>query len=230
MKDKRKGDANDQLPRLREEIERAWNVRRDILVHRLAEEHPAVADELYAFFADVIEAEDDMEQGRKHPERAETDRRVREYLEREGYRRATEVKAAAKAAPTTTEATATPMSTESSTTRTPTTFVALLKRETGKSLATLATAMDVTPSFLMLMSDNGPSVPLKAQNEIIRRAKKTVTLTESEMRASFAIAPSPMQLAASRAGAFKGKKKSYADLVRSSDLDPARKKYWLALE
>jgi hypothetical protein len=84
----------DQLPRLREEIERAWNVRRNIVVHRLAEEHPAVADELYAFFADVIEAEDDMEQGRKHPERAETDRRIREYLEREGYRRAAEVKAA----------------------------------------------------------------------------------------------------------------------------------------
>src|SRR3954466_12263637 len=63
------------------EIEHAWNASRDDApVHRLAAAHPELAEELYEFFACVIEAEDGHDRPRS--ESAAMDRRVRELLER----------------------------------------------------------------------------------------------------------------------------------------------------
>src|SRR6266576_2723014 len=94
------------LARLMEEIERAWNARRDTeVVHRLVTANPTLAEELYEFFADVVEAGDDLDRDR--PEFAESSRRIREWLEREGYRKATAVAAGVESS-TTTPATPTP--------------------------------------------------------------------------------------------------------------------------
>src|SRR6266516_3276868 len=83
------------LARLMDEIERAWNARRDHeIVHRLASSHPALAEELYEFFTDVVEAADDLDRDR--PEFAASGRRIREWLEREGYSRAAAAASAAE--------------------------------------------------------------------------------------------------------------------------------------
>lgn len=237
-------DTNDLLPRLREEIERAWNARRDYdVVHRLAEEHRSLADELYDFFADMIEAETEL--GRERPELAAMDDRVREFLNREGYQRAAEAKIAATNTGGTAAAAGTdPVGTlpmqkaaergqESFKARPevkPTTFLALLRQATGESVEALASALDITPTFLVLVSENGSSLPPRAQEELARRAARALKLNERALIESFSVAPQALKQAASRPKAFSRERPSFAQLVKSSDLDAKRRVYWLALD
>jgi hypothetical protein len=224
MRDIKKDDTGDLLPRLWEEIERGWNAGRDHeLVHRLAAEHPELAEALYEFFADVVQGADDL--GRVRPEYAAHDRKVREYLEREGYQRAA---SAAFAAPPT-ETPASGNKEETPTASQSPTFLALLRKRTGKSVDSLAAALDVTPDFLVVLSENGPILPPQARRELARRAMEIHSLNESDLLTSFSIAPRPMQRAASRRKAFISKGITYAVLVNSSGLDPAQKKFWLTL-
>jgi hypothetical protein len=237
-------DTNDLLPLLRGEIERAWNARGDYdVVNRLAAEHPSLADELYGFFADVIEAEREL--GRARAELAAMDDRVREYLDREGFRRAAEAKVAA----TRTDGTAGAIGTgplgnptmrkvaegakESFEARRPqgepNTFLALLRHMTGESMESLATALEITPTFLVLVSDHGSSVPPRAQKELARRAASALKLNENALLASFSVAPQALRQAASRQKAYSAERRSFAQMVKSSGLDVKQREYWLAL-
>lgn len=66
------------------EIETAWNDRRDgTVVDRLAADHPALASELYEFFALLIQAELDLDQ--PDPTFVEQDARIRQQLDAGGY-------------------------------------------------------------------------------------------------------------------------------------------------
>lgn len=226
MQDRTEGNANDLLPRLRDEIERAWNARQDHeLVHRIAAEHPALADELYDFFADMIEAQEDV--GRPRPELADSARRVREYLEREGYQRA----AAAKGAATTsiTADSPTPTRRVAEQHGEPRTFLGFLRGETGQSVHALADAIGITPDFLVVVSENGAIVPTKARNELVKRVRKVHNLSEAELLASLAVAPPAQRVAASRPKAYTAKTVSFEALVNASGLDPEQKEYWRSL-
>src|SRR5436309_12114380 len=155
------------LARLMEEIELAWNARREYeVVDRLVRANPTLADELYEFFADVVEARDELD--RDHPEFTASDKRIREWLEREGYRRAAAA-AAAAGTPTTTP-TVTPRT--QSTARQvaergarvpPTTFLSVLRQATGEGVTALADALDITPDFLIVVSENADAIPPKAR-------------------------------------------------------------------
>lgn len=228
MQDTRKDDTEDLLPRLWEEIERAWNTRRDHeVVHRLAAKYPDLAEDLYEFFADVVEAGDDL--GRLRPEYADRDRKVREYLQREGYERAV----AAALADSSPASTPTPAAGSGGATLTPpkaAPLLAMLRRETGESVHSLARDLGITAAFLVVVSENGSRLPAKARNELVRRVRKTHVLNEDDLLASFSVAPRSMQRAASRTKAFGSKGATYAALVKASDLDPAQKTFWLALE
>jgi hypothetical protein len=216
------------LARLMEEIERAWNTRRDTdVVHRLATANPTLAEDLYEFFADVVEAVDDLDRDR--PEFAASSRRIREWLEREGYRKAT---AAAAAAETSTTTPATPglaRYVAEGVAGGHVTFLGCLKQATGEKINSLAAALDITPDFLVVLSDNATVLPPKVRMELVLRAHKARGIDEGLLLSTFAAVAEPIQKAASRLKKYAPKAVTYADLVNSSKLDSARKRYWLTL-
>lgn len=183
------------------EIERAWNDSKDDApVHRLAVAHPELADDLYDFFACVIEADDHLD--RLRPEFAETDRRVREVLQR---------------------------TLKDNQPKQPKTFLALVREAaSGESVDALAAAMEVTADFLVVVSKHGVVLPRKAREELVRRARLTHSVNESEALASFD-APSHLKRAASRDTAFAPANITYRDVVERSSLSAAEKRFWLGL-
>jgi hypothetical protein len=216
------------LARLMEEIERAWNARRDIeVVHRLAMTNPTLAEELYEFFADVVEAGDELDRDR--PEFAESSRRIREWLEREGYRKATAAAAAVETS-TTTPATPTPAGyVAEGVVGVNVTFLGLLRQATGENLKSLAAALDITPDFLVVLSENAAILPSKARMELVRRAHRARSIEEKTLLSALSTVAQPIQKAASRARKYASKATTYFDLVKSSKLDDVRKRYWLTL-
>lgn len=226
-------NGGELLYRLTEEIERAWNERRDYeIVHRLADEHPELATELYEFFADVFEADDQVD--RQRPERAEMDASVVAWLREEGYA----LGAASFDAPGR-EATTTPFSLSEgcsdSTTNSPAvpgeSFVGYLRRTTDESVERLAADIDITQEFLIGLSDNGAIVPPRARSEVCRRVMRVHRLDEKTLLSVLAQSgQTPMAKAASRQRAYASKKLTYADIVRWSNMDDIRQRFWLELD
>ena len=237
--------AADLLQQLMVQLEHAWNASRDDrFVDRLAAEHPTLAEELYEFFADLVEAE--LEQDRPRPEFAAADERARQWLEREGYRKA----AAARSAAATEQTPApTPASTSPSSrlgpaapsltaraTRTggedigaPRPFLGLLREVTGESTSALAAALDVTQDFLIDISDNADVLPEAVRTEFADRAERACGVDRSRSLAALATSDCQFERAASREGPYQGRAVIYADLVHRSGLDRERKQYWLSL-
>jgi hypothetical protein len=194
------------LSRCRVEIETAWNESMDdSVVHRLAAEHPELTDELYAFFADVVESQYHL--GQTRPEFAVLDAKVREVLE--GARGHS---AAAR----------------------PITFLALVREATGELVDTIAASMHVTPDFLVEASERGAVLPLQARAELVRRARAmsqrrgTTEIDEREGVASFDVS-SALDRAASRDAAYERTEVTYRELVERSSLSDADKQFWLGL-
>ena len=222
-------EPEDLLPRLLEEIEAAWNAHGDAeAVHRLAEVHPQLAQEFYEFFADLVDSRDDL--GRARPEYDALNERVREFLQREGHVRAAAARQAAASSATTD-----PVSkrvAEPSALRPPPkrTFLGTLREATGESVDVLAAAIGITPDFLVVVSENGAMIPLRARQEFAKRAHAArPALAESMLFASFDTPPSAAKRAASRAAAFAPAPVTFATLVTSSALAQEQKDYWLGL-
>jgi hypothetical protein len=185
------------------EIERAWNEAKDDgPVHRLAADHPELAEELYEFFACVIEAEDELD--RPRPDFAEMDRRVRAMLG------VAEEDAAVKAQPS---------------------FLALVRGVTGESVDAIAVGMEVTADFLVVASEEGKVVPVAARVELVRRARGLRNMgdvNESELMVSFDAPPS-LRRAASRRTAFTPSTVTYDMVVKHSTMSDESKRFWLGL-
>lgn len=230
----------DLLLELMEEIELAWNERGDVeTVHRLAAEHPEVMEELYEFFADLMEARDDL--GRERSEYSDLDRRIRDYLEREGFQRAADARQSIASG----TSTATDYETVSRNMPPPrlvaespsapknpkgSTFLGALGRATSAPVDTLAGALGITADFLVVVSENGAVVPMAARHELVRRARSVYdVLNENELLSSFDVQPPAMMRAASRKSAFKMNAVSFELLVKQSGLRDVQKQYWLSL-
>jgi hypothetical protein len=187
------------------QIELAWNERMDdSVVHRLAAEHPELADELYDFFADVIEAEDFLDQPR--PENA-VDRRVRDMLIQARHDNRDDQAAPSK------------------------TFLALVRDCSDDHVDDIAESMQMPADFLVDASDHGTKLPARAREEFVRRLRR-VRLTREidigEALASFD-APAKLRRAASRKGPYRPIEVSYRDLVERSSMSDEEKRYWLDL-
>ena len=220
------------LNRLTEEIERGWNERRDHeIVYRLATQHPELAGELYDFFADVIEAEDGYDQPR--PEREGMDTGILDWLRSEGFARA--AAAAADAGATSVSSPTMPAKEPVDLPGAPSpapgkTFVAYIRRATGKSVQALAKEMDIPPDFLVDVSDNAHVLSTGARTEIVRRAERVKNLDASIVLATLSrSAPASELKAASRNKPYAAARLTYADLVRRSSMDDAHRAYWLGL-
>lgn len=223
----------EELARLTAEIERAWYDKRDHrAVDRLAAEHPALAQDLYEFFATLTAAVAGY--GRSTPKLAENSRRVREWLQREGF-----AMAAAAAGQTSTSTSATEQPKEGaakesvepkqgSTGRK--SFFATLKELTGEHKPTvLASALDMAPDFLTLVSDRSDVLRKGAREEIKKRVKAAWDIDPAQIASSLE-GGAVQQRAASRSGPYTAPAPTYEDLVNNSSLSPSQKKFWLSLD
>jgi hypothetical protein len=211
--------AADELQPLLEHLEEAWNATRDShLVDRLAAENPAHAQEIYEFFADVVEAQ--LDRDRKRPEFARSDARTRQWLLAEGFQIAAAAKAAAASSSETSSATP-------GVTGNTRPVLGLLKEETGEGVDALARALDVTSDFLIDISDHADVVPLQARKEIAWRIERVRGIDRARSMAAFSVPGRQLQRAASRDRPYGNDLPTFADLVERSSLDPARKQEWL---
>lgn len=184
------------------EIERAWNqARDDAPVHRLAAAHPQLAETLYEFFASMIEADDYLD--RPAPEFAGLDRKVRDRV-------ALELERASEPAR-------------------PKSFLALLREATGETVDAIAASMNVTPDFLVDASEHGSVLPIKAREELVRRARRGRSpIDERDALMSFDAPPS-LRRAASRDAAYKSPAVTFQDVVNRASLNDREKQFWLGL-
>jgi len=108
-------------------------------------------------------------------------------------------------------------------------FLGLLRKVTGARVESLAEVLDITPSFLVDISEHAATLPEKARRELLRRLEKVPGVRASDF-ASVLVQPyRSIQRAASRSFAYEAKALTFEDIVRSSDLDDKRKRFWLSL-
>jgi hypothetical protein len=220
---------NDELlAAFREEIERAWMERGDYsVVDRLAAANPDLTEKLYLFFATVVDAPDLLDRNRRGL--ANSARRTREWLEKEG------LALAARAAAGRTTETPTPdeeRAVVSGTSTRRATFVGLLRKLTGADPGKLAAKLGISPDFLVDLSSNSRVLPMKARSELAKRGEKAWGAEARLLLASFEssdarAAPSEFRRAASRSGAYAEKSLTYEELVKRSSMEDKHKRYWL---
>jgi hypothetical protein len=176
-------------------------------VHRLVLAHPELAEELYDFFADVIEAEDHFD--RPRPEFAESASRARDAL-----RAALAKKQASK-----TQVRSRP-------------FLALVRdARGGEFVDVIAASMQLPADFLVDASHHSTVLPLAARKELVRRAQgihPATHIDEDEALASFDVS-SRLRRAASRSAAYRPVEVTYRDIVERSSLSDEEKRFWLDL-
>ncbi len=205
-------DNPDLLDRLTEELEQAWNDRRDHeLVDRLAAEHPALAFHLYEFFADVVEA--GLDADRPRPEYIAADERAKAWLEREGFKKVADAFQVIGATPS-------PPSTPS--------FLKLLRDITKKRTPELANALDVPGDFLVGASENPKVLPQATRLEFARRAHQKLGVDQQRSLVALTGGVTRYQTAASRPKAYSSSSITYTDLVNHSALTDDQKLYWLS--
>lgn len=211
--------AADDLQPLFEHLEEAWNATRDShLVDRLAADQPAHAQEIYEFFADLVEAE--LDRDRARPEFARSDERTRQWLVHTGFLAAASAKAAAASSSDTTSA-APPVSGNIRP------VLGLLKAETGEGVDVLARALDVTSDFLIDMSDHADVVPIQAREELAGRIERARGIDRARIMAALTVPGRQLQRAASRDRPYVADVPTFAELVQRSSLDQGRKQEWL---
>jgi hypothetical protein len=235
--------ATDLIQQLVVRLEHAWNTSHDDrLVDRLAAEHPSFAEELYDFFADLVEAE--LERDHPCPELEAADERTRQWLEREGYRNVAEARRLDAIGRTPTLGSAGLSSGLSPATQSvawpaniandrelgaPRPFLGLLKEATSKPTAALAVALELTAGFLVDISDNADLLPDAARAELAHRAEKAWGLDRRRSLAALATVDHQFQKAASREGPYEGHRVTYAEVVARSGMNSQQKRYWLLL-
>lgn len=212
---------DDRIVSFMEMIERAWMENNDdSIVDRLAAEHPELAETLYLFFAAVVDAPDEL--GRHRPELAQSAARTRDWLERVGFKRATEAglnRGSVETTPTPTRKVA-----ESATP----TFIGLLRQITGANPRELAAELGIPLDFLVQVSSNAAKLPNNVRRELALRAHRARNVgVELALESLSAVAYVPR--AASRKDAFSATPASYLEIVVNSKLSDADKLFWSSL-
>jgi hypothetical protein len=223
----------DQIFDLMEEIERAWMERGDhTVVDQLAAQHPALADQLYLFFATVVDAPDELDRSR--PELAEQSKRISDWLhEGGGFAAAT---AAGESDNSETASAFTGERTPLSSSMPPPTFFGLLKRASDSpDPEAMASRLDVSVDFLREVSKHTDILPTKVRRELARRVERQfsvdVNLALRSLGEGQMLGGAPLARAASRAGGkvFEPHPLTYEEIVKRSSMDEPRQRYWLSL-
>ena len=108
-------------------------------------------------------------------------------------------------------------------------FVGLLRSVTGQNISALAVALDVTPGFLLDVSEHGDVLSEAARVEFADRAERTLHVDRGQSIAALRMSGREFQKAASRLKPYERPRVTYAELVGRSDLGPEQKQFWLGL-
>jgi hypothetical protein len=224
-------DRAQLLAGLTTDLERAWLEKADPdLVDRLAAEYPALAEDLYDFFAMVVEATEIPSAER--PELTESDDKARAWYEREGRSRLAAAyqelrQTAGQVTPgVTSSAGATPLRRVAEGGAIG--FLGTLKTLIGENLDEIAVRLDVPRIFLYSVSVHPQVVPTGAREELARRAELTGKVSWSDALMLFETSQVQRRVAASRDGPYTASPPSYVDIVNESEMNDADRKFWLS--
>lgn len=201
-------DAKEQML---ERVERVWHQTYQLEeIHRLATESPELAGAIYEFLELVVGIEHEATE--PIAIRMRRDGRVRRYLEQSGFA------AAAAVAP--------------SSSVTTTSLIQNLRRATDMDVASIATALEVSTSFLVGLQDQLDRFPASARQEIARRMQAAVGLTSGTV-AAFLVprgARTAQRAARSRSGAASQPSSlTFEQFIANVGLSPEQATYWLSL-
>lgn len=229
------GEARrDRLFELCDRIERGWLLRRDPeIVHLLAAENPDLAEDLYEFFANLI----DSEVGEIPPPEAlaYTERRTKEWLDSEGHvmmeqiaRESRGATSSSPAAPAPSAAPAEPGRPEKDNEEElGLGYVGYLQECTGFEPDEIIKVLEVPPDVYMFVSRNPETTPPHVKDELAERAAQRGKADRAKARECL---DRTLPKAAHRKTAYAQKGRTFSEMVRASKaMNKKEKQYWLSL-
>lgn len=224
-------EREDRLFMLCDRIERGWSLRRDPdVVHLLAAENPDLAEDLYEFFADLIDSEDGDD---ALPEAvAETGRRVKEWLDAEGYemmrrtaRESYGSDSSTPPAPVTPIAATAPAASEETKESGPG-YMGYLQECTGLEPNEVIKVLEVPPDVYMFVRRDPEGTPAPVKDELAERAAARGKADRAKARECL---DRKLPKAAHRKTPYAGKCGGFSEMVRASRMSEKEKQYWLSL-
>jgi hypothetical protein len=223
----------DVMNQLFGEIENAWRDRKDrMLVYQLAQEHPALRDELYEFFEDLVLGDSNE----VSPEVADAEEKVARWIQSSGVNIAAE---AARRERVNTPATTTsrpgdvnepvhqPTRSQPQT-ATAATWVAFLRERVHCPLRDLAKALpNVTVEYLVLVSRHPDKVPRAVCTKLATFVENCWHVPADESLKYLSTNQSAVVRAASRASPFGQEPMTFEDLLNRAALSQEQKDFWL---
>lgn len=217
-------------------IETAWQREQDDqLVDQLADQHPRFRDELYDFFALLL----DNELGEPLPlEAAQSVEQTRQWLESEGFAQA---KGAAQATKQNTTSTASHLATpveKASTVRESdqgtgeddTDLMGILVNHTGLTPEKITSDNDIPDVVMVYFEDHYIFTPVPVREEIIDRFARKYSLDKSRLRrAASRGSRAEAKVAAFRKTPYPPGVPSFVEQIERSSLLKRVKEYWLDL-
>jgi hypothetical protein len=225
------------LEQLCARIETAWQRERDDqLVDRLADQHPRFKDELYDFFALLL----DNELGEPLPPEAtaQSVEQTRQWLESEGFAQAKGVAQATKQNTTSTTSHLTTPVEEASTVRESdqgtdedaTDLMGILVNHTGLAPEKITGDNDIPDVVMVYFEDYYVFTPVPVREEIIDRFARRYSLDLSRLRrAASRSSRADVKVAAFRKTPYPPGVPSFVEQIERSSLPKRVKEYWLDL-
>lgn len=225
------------LEQLCARIETAWQRERDDqLVDRLADQHPRFKDELYDFFALLL----DNELGEPLPPEAAAPsvERTRQWLESEGFAQAkgatqrTKQNTSSTASRSTTpvEKASTVKGSDKSTEEDDADLMGILVNHTGLTPEKITSDNDIPDVVMVYFEDHYIFTPVPVREEIIDRFARKYSLDKSRLRrAASRGLRAEAKVAAFRKTPYPPGVPSFAEQIERSSLPKKVKEYWLDL-
>ena len=231
---KPKGDREDRLFQLCDRIERGWSLNRDSeLVHALAAENPDLAEDLYEFFADLVDSEGRIE---VPPEAlAYAERRVKEWLDSEGHEMMRRVAREACGAASSTPTSPTPPAGSAEPERRADGdddepgqgYIGYLQECTGLEPGELIRVLEVPPDVYMFVVKDPDGTPPEVKDELAERAAHRAKANREKARKCL---DQKLPKAAHRKTPYAEKSRKFSEMVRASrTMSKKDKQYWLSL-
>lgn len=229
------GGREERLFELSDRIERGWSLNRDQeVVHTLAAENPDLAEDLYEFFADLIDSEGWVEVPAEAL--AYTERRVKQWLDSEGHEMMRRVAREACGAASSTPTSPTPPPASSAEPGRAAGggddepgqgYIGYLQECTGLEPGEIIKVLEVPPDVYMFVVKDPDGTPPPVKDELAERA--TLRGKANRARARKCL-DRKLPKAAHRKTPYADKGRKFSEMVRASKgMSKKEKQYWLSL-
>lgn len=221
-------ERDDKFFGLCDRIERAWSLRRDPdIVHQLAAENPDMAEDLYEFFADLIDSEDRYE---APPEALEyTERRIKQWLDSDGHAM---MERMARESGGSTSTASPPTPTVGSGDKLEALkelglgYLGYLQECTGLEPDELFRVLEVPKEVYIFVQKDPDGTPGPVKDELAQRAARRSKADRETARKCLDL---KLPKAAHRRTPYSAKPKRFSQAIRASKMSEKEKQYWLSL-